>query len=156
MPKARSLEHRRKLREPLSCPRPRFHRLGFAISRRARRLQRVQQPAGSIRNFVDCALERRSVRLRRAVEPADFTDELQCRSLDLVLGSKLNSARIFRHIGELLVRVKEVEFGSTRPSFTRSGMSEQPMKLRGKIRRIVALTIEVSNRKEQPFNFFSK
>ena len=67
---------------------------------------------GGIRNFVDRALERRFVRLGRAVEPAQFTDELQRRSSDPG-GSKLNSARIFRHIGELLVRVKEVEFGST-------------------------------------------
>src|SRR2546422_4468323 len=40
---------------------------------RSRRLQRLQQPAGRVRNFVDRALERRFVRLRRAGEDRKST-----------------------------------------------------------------------------------
>src|SRR5438552_8657355 len=69
----------------LLCPRLRFHRLRFAVARRACRLQRIEKSARSLRHVVNRPMECRLVDPRRVRESAQLSDELQRGGADFLV-----------------------------------------------------------------------
>src|SRR5262245_54850825 len=66
--------------------RPGLRRNLLAVLRRRRRGHRADEAAGDVGHFVNGAIERLFVRLRRCGESAQLADELQRRCADLLVG----------------------------------------------------------------------
>ena len=63
-----------------------FHRFYLAITRRCIRYERFKQMMRGMRDFIDRAIECFLVCFRRLRETAQFSDELQRRRLDFIIG----------------------------------------------------------------------
>src|SRR5215510_13578690 len=78
----------RRRRKSLACARPRLLRLDGAIARGRRRVQRVEQRAGRLRNLGHGSFKGLGVRLRRLVEAGELANELKRRSVNFLLGRR--------------------------------------------------------------------
>ena len=74
--------------KPLRRSRLGFHRFHLAITRRRIRYERFKQMMRGMRYFIDCVIECFLVCFRRLRETAQFSDELQRRRLNLIIGRR--------------------------------------------------------------------
>src|SRR5262249_52275618 len=72
--------------EALTTALARLGRLDLAILGRGRGHERSEQPGGCLGDFLDRALERVLIRLRRLRESADLADVLQRRAANFFFG----------------------------------------------------------------------